>query len=146
MNPTLATEAPPRLTLQADFAADLMRDNPIAIDQDAPVAEALALFVDRGCGAAPVIDAAGRPVGVVSHTDIIVHERERVRSDAPTEKPARVRDIMTPALFSVPPETPAASVVEQMRALNVQRLFVVNRDGTLVGVIGTLDILGKLRV
>jgi CBS domain-containing protein len=36
-------------------------------------------------------------------------------------------------------------VAEQMVALNVHRLFVVSRDGILVGVISALDLLRHLR-
>ena len=42
-------------------------------------------------------------------------------------------------------ETPAAKVVEQMVALKVHRLYVVEPDGTLVGVISAQDVLRHLR-
>ncbi len=48
---------------------------------------------------------------------------------------------MTPAVFSVTPATPLVSVAEEMVQLNVHRLFVVDRDGVLVGVISALDLL-----
>ena len=56
-----------------------------------------------------------------------------------------VSDIMTPAIFCVRPETSAAKVVEKLLALKVRRLFVVDNDGILVGVISTFDVLRKLR-
>jgi CBS domain-containing protein len=142
MNDTLATVVP-RLTLQADTAADLMRTNPVSVPADALVEEAVRLFADRGVSAAPVIDPAGRPVGVVSQSDVITHQRERDRPGDGTA--ARVRDIMTPALFSVVPETPAGQVIEQLRALNVNHLFVVDHGGVLLGVIGIRDVLERLR-
>jgi CBS domain-containing protein len=167
MNKVLNKPAPPRLVLQADTAADLMTVNPISVAADAALKEAVVLFTDRGISAAPVIDEAGRPVGVISKTDVVTHDRERVahvpvaagrervvtsageplRSGFQIEDVERtqVRDVMTPALFSVPPETPAAKVVEQMQALRVHHLFVVDRDGVLLGVISTFDILAKLR-
>jgi CBS domain-containing protein len=46
---------------------------------------------------------------------------------------------MTPALFTVGEDTPAWSVVEQMRELGVHRLFVVGEDGVLVGVVTAMD-------
>src|SRR5947209_4400841 len=70
---------PPRLTLQADTAADPMSENPVSLREDASVQEAIALMTDRGFTAAPVIDEGGRPVGVISVTDILVHDREFVR-------------------------------------------------------------------
>src|SRR5262245_19873543 len=60
-------------------ARDMMSANPVSIHRDAGIREALELLTDRGFGAAPVIDEAGRPIGVVSRTDILIHERGCVR-------------------------------------------------------------------
>ena len=62
-----------------------------------------------------------------------------------SRKAAQVRDLMTPALLAVAPETPLASVAEQMVTGNVHRLFVVDEDGVLVGVISALDLLRHFR-
>jgi CBS domain-containing protein len=162
--------ASPRFVLDAATAADLMTPNPVSIRTGATVQEAVAFLTDRGFSAAPVIDAAGRPVGVLSRADIVVHNRETAHApaavpdyyekndlSAPVGEGARaarsaeqtdtatVSDLMTPAVFSVTPETPAAQVIEQILALKVHRLFVVGRDGVLRGVISTLDVLGRLR-
>jgi CBS domain-containing protein len=48
---------------------------------------------------------------------------------------------MTPALFGVAPDTPAAEVVEEMVVRKVHQLFVVDADGVLVGVVTSLDVL-----
>ena len=56
----------------------------------------------------------------------------------------RARDIMTPVLFSVSPATPTIKVIEQLLALHVKQLFVVDDGGALVGSISALDILRKL--
>lgn len=161
---------PARLVLAANTAGDLMAPNPLSISEKATVKEATAFLTEKGFSAAPVIDDAGRPVGVVSKTDIVVHAREKVeylkpapeyyqRSDltAPSGEAlgtgfqvenvdtTLVRDIMTPAVFAVTPETPARDFVEQILALNVHRLFVVDRAGVLVGVVSALDVLRQLR-
>jgi len=168
MPATTNIAAAPRLALWAETAADLMMSNPMSIRADATVREAVEALTDHGFSAAPVIDEAGRPLGVVSRADILVHDRERAarpgvayyeRDDLTTGAgerlgpgfhveavdTTRVRDIMTPAVFSVRPTTPAAGVVEQMVELKVHRLYVVEEDGTLVGVITTLDVLRHLR-
>jgi CBS domain-containing protein len=158
------------LTLRAATAADLMSPNPVSVRQDATVREAVAFFADRGFSAAPVVDKAGRPVGVLSRLDILVHDRETVAYAQPSPEyygreelstaagePLRsgfqvecvdrtsVRDIMTPVVFSVTPETPVREVIEQFRSLKVHRLFVVDHDGALVGVISALDVVRGLR-
>jgi CBS-domain-containing membrane protein len=167
MNIIEKTEASARLTLRAETAADLMTRNPVSIAVDAPVQEAVAFLTEKGFSTAPVIDWAGRAVGVVSCTDILVHDREKVEYAASTLKYsarselelatvgekglldgfhdiARVSDIMTPAVFSVTPETPAERVVNDMLALKVHHLFVVDNQGILIGVISPIDVLKRL--
>ena len=51
---------------------------------------------------------------------------------------------MTPAVFAVAPDTPVRRVVSDMIGLHVHRLFVVDDDGILVGVISTMDVLKRL--
>jgi CBS domain-containing protein len=154
------------MVLDARTAADLMTPNPMSIRQNAAVSEAAAFLAVRGISAAPVIDEAGRPVGVVSRTDILQHQGQRAvylvgspsfyerlerplfSEDGPpteTAERATARDVMTPVVFCVRPETPAAEVVEKMLALKVRRLFVVDREGVLIGVVSAFDVLGKLR-
>ncbi|MFL5331281.1 MAG: CBS domain-containing protein [Gemmataceae bacterium] len=160
-----------RLMLAADSAADLMSPNPISISSVATVSEAVGLLVDRGFHAAPVIDEAGRPIGVVSSGDILRHDREyarhlskipefddRERMDLPggerlpqrgyqveTVDRTPVREIMTPAIFSVSTNATPEHIVRELAARRVHRLFVVDGAGVLVGVISTLDILRKLK-
>ena len=74
MKVAMMLETIPRLALQADTAADLMTANPVSVSQNASLREALALLIDKGYSAAPVIDKAGRPVGVLSRSDLLVHE------------------------------------------------------------------------
>ena len=137
------------LVLRAETAAELMTPNPVSVRDTATVAEAVALLTDKGFSGAPVIDEAGRPIGVLSRADIITHDREGARlgiSDTRpgTRAPTRVRDLMTPAVFSVTPQTPASKVIAEMLALHVHRLFVVDNSGVLVGVITALDVLRHL--
>jgi CBS domain-containing protein len=158
------------MILDAETAADLMTPNPLSISADATVKEAVAFLADNGISAAPVVDASGRAVGVLSQSDVIVHDREKVEylpantgyeewarvSTRPRRSVGsgfqvenvdrtRVREIMTPVIYSVPPNAPCQRVIEDMLALRVHRLFVVDRDDTLIGVISTFDILRHLR-
>jgi CBS domain-containing protein len=165
---TLSLEATPSLVLRARTARDLMTPNPVSLRADATLREAVALLTDKGYSAAPVIDAAGRPVGVLSRSDILVHDRETVAyANVPAfstdEKPStasgerlpagfqvevtdrtQVRDLMTPVVFAVAPDTPAADVVRQLLTLNVHRLFVVDDGKVLIGVISSQDVLRHL--
>ncbi len=151
----MATPTTWHMILDAATAAQLMTWNPVSIRQDASLADALALFSEKGFSAAPVIDEAGRPVGVLSKTDLLLHERQQqagpgqstgpeLEASTPPSRPTCVDDLMTPTVFSVTPDTPAARVVEQMVAVNVHHLFVVDLDGVLIGVISSMDVLRHL--
>lgn len=152
------------VVLRGRTAEELMTPNPISIREELLLREAIAFLVDRRISGAPVIDEAGRPVGVLTQTDILIHDREEVEHlpvrDAEFGSPlppevwdefqveyvdkTRVRDVMTPAVFCVSLDTPAWKVIEQMRELNVHRLFVVDDDGVMVGVITAMDIVREL--
>src|SRR5438132_12038583 len=83
MTHTMPTLDKRPLRLHAETAANLMVPNPISLRGDANVREALVLLTDKGFSAAPVIDEAGRPVGVLSRGDLLVHDRERADYLAP---------------------------------------------------------------
>jgi CBS domain-containing protein len=163
------TMEPKRLVLKAETAEDLMTPNPVSIHQRATVHEAAALLTDREINAVPVIDDAGRPVGVLSRADIVRHDRETAlylppSSDYDITEPTlasgevlgsgfqvettdatAVGDIMTPTIIAVAPGEPALRVVAEMLARKVHRLFVVDATGVLVGVISAFDVLRGLR-
>lgn len=131
-----------RLTLRADTAAELMTPGPLSLGSSATVAEATTFLTERAFGAAVVIDDAGHPLGVVTKTDVLVHARQRRPGFEPDDTP--VTEFMTPAVFSVRPETPATSVVEQLLLLNVHHLFVADPAGVIIGIISPVDVLRKL--
>lgn len=126
------------LTSRARTAADLMTANPVSIHQMSTVREAAALLTTRGISAAPVIDDAGRPVGVVSRSDLLL------RYQASAKDGAAVHSVMTPAVFSIGPDAPAAEAVEMMVGLRVRRIFVVDDSDVLIGVVSALDVLRSL--
>ncbi len=165
-------ERPP-LLLKARTAADLMTLNPVSLRETATAREAACFLIERGISAAPVINEAGEPVGVLSQTDLVVHAREKnhaltsnegyvedfsefaevpcepsgiwneLRVESVDDK-ALVGDLMTPTVFTVRLDAPSAQVVEDMLALRVHRLFVVDDGGVLVGVVTATDVLRRL--
>lgn len=126
----VCTQERPLLVLKARTAADLMTSNPVSLRETATVREAARFLTERGISAAPVINGAGAPVGVLSQTDLVVHDREKgdalwdgegrvedfaefaevpgepravwgeLRLERVDDK-ARVRDLMTPTVFTV---------------------------------------------
>ena len=142
-----------------------MSANPISLRVGGTVREAMAVLLDRNVAAAPVIDEAGRPVGVISVTDILVHERQaslplgvqaemNARRDSSASSatnfeievadPTTVGEVMTPGMFAVKRDCPAEKVVADMLKYRVHRLFVQDSEGVIIGVISTTDVLRNL--
>lgn len=165
-----AASEPTILALLKDWRADdLMTPNPVSLCDRAIVKEAAAFLLDKRFSAAPVIDDAGRPVGVISNTDIVRYEREKIEhvtAQSSTEQEGEfrlasgervgrgfhleaidgteVRQIMTPIIFSVTPDTAADAVIQEMLTRKIHRVFVVDQLGVLVGIISPIDIMRKL--
>jgi len=146
-------------------ASELMTPNPVSIRADASVAEATALFTDKAFSGATVIDESGRPIGVLSCSDLLVHDREQSRTASPvvgdTAATSRragadssyqvvdvdrttVSSVMTPIVFSITPDSSARRVMQELVSLRVHRLFVIDSSGVLVGVISALDVVKGL--
>ncbi len=127
------------LVLRARTAAEMMTPNPVSIGQESVASEAAAFLTRRGISAAPVIDEAGRPVGVVSRSNLLAHYPKASADRTP------VRALMTPKIFCVRPYATAREVVEIMISLGVRRLFVVDDSDVLIGVVSALDVVRHLR-
>jgi CBS domain-containing protein len=140
-------------------AAAVMTPNPKSINHQTPARETAEALQQNGIQAAPVIDDAGRPMGVVSRTDLLDYwNRGRYRAatlaagdgDAASNyaeeagNELTTREIMTPLVFAVGLDTPIPSIVEKMIGLEVHSLFVTDGDGVLVGTINVFDVLRHL--
>lgn len=169
MTETIPDVAP--LRLHALIASDVMTSNPVSIRDELTVHEAVVFLTERRISAAPVINEAGRPVGVVSEADILRHDREHAEHlywlpqkevdreltlesgehldgrsfEVEVPNITRVRDIMNPIVYAVRMTTPIFEVVAQLVKRRIHRLFVVDDDESLVGVITTLDVLSRLK-
>jgi len=164
MNAIALTETTNRLALLAKTAEDLMTTNPLSLREHATVDEAISFLTSRGFGGAPVINDAGKPVGFVGKTDLLRHTIHSSNGSAhggrdgaelmPAKGGARRRtlcncpitvgEIMKPALVVVPRNASMAQVIKKMLTRRVQRVFVIDKTGALIGVISSLDALRAL--
>ena len=149
-------------------AADVMNPQVLAVRPDMTVHELAEFLIERQITGAPVLDRHGRLVGTVSETDIMESENDRaemVRDRSDPEFDLRgwedkanpeeirelhveseglfVRDIMTPAAYTVPHDTPVSQLAQTMIAGRIHRLFVT-RASRVVGIVTTLDLLALL--
>jgi CBS domain-containing protein len=129
-----------------------MTTSVVAVRQDASFKEMAAMLRSRRISAFPVIDDAGRVVGVVSEGDLLVKEAvnadgtsllaalRHVRED---DKVAGITagDLMTAPAVTVGPDAPVEQAARLMYDRRVKRLPVVNTAGRLVGIISRVDVL-----
>ena len=89
-------------------------------------------LLDGGYSGVPVVDAEGRPVGVVSKTDVLRHG---VTLDG------RVKDIMTSISFTLEEDQSVSKAAALMAYEGIHRLPVVDANGKVVGLLSSLDVL-----
>ena len=141
-------------------ASDVMTRKIVSVRPDAAIAEAIRLMLDNRISGLPVIDAAGRLVGVLTEGDLLRRgetgtERQRPRwleilmgpgrlaGEYVRTHGRRVSDIMTRNPVSVTPDTPLKEIVELMERHRIKRVPVL--DGEVpVGILSRADLLRGL--
>jgi predicted transcriptional regulator len=118
---------------------DVMTEALLLLRAEMPIDEAWALLHDGGVNGAPVLDARGRLVGVLSNSDLADPRRRHPEGDC-------VADVMTRVVYAVRADDPVLSAVRLMEDENIHRAIVVHDDGTLAGIVVPMDILRVLAV
>jgi len=141
-------------------ARDLMTTNLVTIPPDAPLEALARVLSERGISGAPVVDADGALLGMVTESDLI--RRLAAKEDAPkswvlgllasaAEQAARfarthghrARDVMTTDIASVTEDTSIEHVAHIIEEKKIRRVPVL-RDGKLVGVVSRSDLIRAL--
>ena len=147
------------------LARDLMTKPVHGLAAGAPIRDAAAFLLRHSISGAPVMDGPRRWIGVFTLSDLACHVQNRL-VDLPVIDPhlerientsepvpqgqgfhfegfesTKVEDLMTPALFSVFPYSTLAEVVRSMTVHKVHRVFVLNEQCGIEGVITSMDVL-----
>jgi CBS domain-containing protein len=134
---------------------DVMATRVVAVREDATYKDVLTAMRYYRISACPVLNAAGRVVGVVSEADLLPKEigpqpfsgpGRLLRASGRRGERTKAAALTAAELMSTPPITigPQASVAEaarQMYERGVKRLPVVNEAGRLVGIVSRIDVL-----
>src|SRR5262245_31900725 len=127
--------------LQSLRVADVMTRAIIPIAADLPLVKVAQVFRTNEISAAPVVDAEGSCIGVLSATDCLKYLAESM-SRSPEDVVAR--DYMTSAIQSIAPEASILLAARIMCVEHLHRLFVLDSRGKPVGVISSMDIVAAL--
>ena len=141
-------------------AKDVMTTNVAAVRPDTALSDAIGMMLDRHISGLPVVDGAGRLVGVLTEGDLLRRseigtETTRARwidflmgpgnlaAEYVRTHGRQVDNLMTRDVATVDPETPLTEVVKLMERRHVKRVPVV-RDDKLVGLVSRADLLRAL--
>jgi predicted transcriptional regulator len=119
--------------------SDVMTQDVFTLADSTPAETAAWELAVRGYTGAPVRDARGRLVGVLSRSDL--NDPERIQGSLETKE---VRDLMTPALFTLDPSEPATRAARLMVREGIGRVVVTDKTGALVGIVTSSDILSQV--
>lgn len=131
---------------------DVMTARVVAVKKTASFKEMILQMRKFRVSAFPVIDDAGRVIGVVSQADMLNKEADLATGPVPLSSVLRFRDrekaagvtaaeLMTSPPLTVSPSTPLTEAARLMRDRRVKRLPVINASGHLIGIISRADVL-----
>jgi CBS domain-containing protein len=137
-------------------AKDLMSTDLVIVPPETPVTAIADLLASRGISAVPVVETSGKPLGIVTESDLIRRLAEvprgpltrffdlfRSTSQALRFAKARgktARDLMTRDLVTVSEDATEGHIAQLMEKHAIRRVLVV-RDGALVGLVSRADLL-----
>lgn len=138
--------------------SSVMSTDVATVRENTPFKDIVRMLEQRDVSAAPVVDADGRVLGVVSQADLLVkqgagepewtrsrrpwwHRRRDDRGAARRADATTAAALMTKPAITVTADTTVAHAAREITKHNVKRLPVVDRDGKLVGIVSRRDLL-----
>ena len=157
--------------VKVQTAADLMNADVVVIGPNDSLQEAMQVMTENHVSGLPVVDQRNHCVGVITASDIVAFvesDQEELESDGPrsenwfnpeTQKweqwtfshemlgeydEVPVSEAMTIDPLTVGPDATVRDVARLMTTSEIHRVFVVDSDGRLVGVISSFDFVRLL--
>ena len=116
---------------------DFCRREPCTATADESIREAAKRMDARGVGCLVVVDAGGRPVGMLTDRDLVMRGLRRRRDPDTTT----VGEVMHGDVTRVREAAPLEVAIRRMRSDAVRRIPVVDDAGRLVGILAADDVL-----
>ena len=150
----------------AKTVADVMSHDPIMVSPQTPLKEAIKILAERRISGLPVVDEAGKLVGVISETDLLWQETGVeppvyimfLDSVIYLENPARhdqelhkalgqtVGEVMSTDAVTVKPDQPLRKAAKLMQEKSIRRLAVTDDAGKVIGILTPGDIVRAMAV
>ena len=136
----IATQRATTTSHRMPTARNFMTTSLVTLSPETSIFGAIRVLLTKRISGAPVIDAEGRVVGVLSELDCL-----RVLSSdefyaGQQEESGTVRDFMSRANQTIPPEMDLYAIAHYFLTTSVRRLPVVDESNQLVGLLSLNDI------
>ena len=116
---------------------DLMTRSVSSCRPENNLAELAELMWSQRCGALPILDGAGRVMGIITDRDICIALGTRnIRASD-----VLARDVSPPGFFGCSPDNDVRDALRTMATHEVSRLPVIDEAGQLVGILSIDDII-----
>jgi CBS domain-containing protein len=140
--------------MREPVVADVMTRQVVTAVRDTPFKELVGTMIARDIDALPVVDRAGRPVGVVDEADVLAKLEFHCGADYPPlfagqRRRARwhkssglvAADVMTAPANTITEHTRLGAATHALATQDIRRLCVVDQAGRLVGLLSRQDVL-----
>ena len=144
-------------------ARDIMTTNVVTVKKDQPISDLSKLFIENHFNGVPVLDDAGKVIGVVTQGDLIeqnkklhiptvialfdavlfLESEKKFESDVKKLTGSKIEDIYHKKPITVSPDTDLSEITTIMAEKDVHTLPVLE-DDKLVGIIGKKDVIRAL--
>jgi CBS domain-containing protein len=139
-------------------ARDVMVSPVITVIESETVRDLAKLLIAKRISAAPVVDHAGKLVGIVTETDLMRRVEvgtERpyswwlhllagdgaIEADYVKSHAVRVKNVMTCGVKTAAPETSLYEIADLFEENHIRRVPIVSDGGTLVGIVSRANII-----
>jgi CBS domain-containing protein len=120
-------------------ARRIMSREVVCAREDLDAAALIDLMVRRRIGCVPVVDERGRPIGMVTKTDVV--EQQLAASLNGTPGAATAGELMMPMAITLDEHATVAHAAAMMAVEDFHHVAIVSDGGALIGVVSTMDIV-----
>jgi CBS-domain-containing membrane protein len=118
---------------------EIMTRRVLTLDPEATIDDAAWGLTMKGVSGAPVRDAEGHLLGVLSKSDVVAK-----RDSLDGGSPHTVKEAMTPALIAVQATDSVMVAAQRMVDTGTHRAVVVDAAGHMVGIVTPMDVVKAL--
>jgi CBS domain-containing protein len=120
---------------------DIMTRYVVTVSRDQKLSDAARLLIESNVTGAPVVDAEGRCVGILSATDFLRHHSQ---ADGKLASDSLVHEHMSPNVQTISESETLTHAARRLCAGHIHRLPVVAANEQVVGWVSSLDLVAAM--